>query len=173
MKTHPKNKSLLIPAMLSLPAIILILTGCSSFHPDLILDSAVGPQANRGGHRAGNGTLVVYSSVEPSPFVENPFFYHYTYYKVCDASGRPIKEVPSTKEDIDPAPARVGLTPGAYRILAHSPKYGIVSVPVVIQEGRTTSVYLDGTARSEMNSVTSTGTVTLPDGEFVGWKSGS
>ena len=173
MKKHQKNKSVLIPGLAVLTAMILIMAGCVSRRPDLVLGKPVGPRENRAGEPAENGKLVVYGLIEPSTFVEEVFFYHYSEYTIYDSRGQILKEVPSPQDDLFPVAATVELPPGAYKIRAHSRNYGIVSVPVVIRGGRTTPVYLDGRVHSEMSAISSTREVTLPKGEVVGWKSGS
>jgi hypothetical protein len=167
-----RNKSVFIPARLALSAILLILAGCVSLRPDLILADLVGPPGGLAGQPSENGKLVVYTAIEPTTFVENPFFYHRAFYVIYDAKGGILRQVPSSKDDLFPPPAPVELPPGGYRIAGKAAKYGLVSVPVVIKGGQTTPVYLDGQSHPEIQSTDPRRAVTLPKGEFVGWKAG-
>jgi len=80
-----------------------------------------------------------------------------------------VKFVSNHMGDTDESPARVTIPAGRYNIVAESSSYGRVTVPVVIQQDRTTVVHLDG-AWKPSSSTSSNEVVRLPDGEAIGWK---
>jgi len=71
---------------------------------------------------------------------------------------------------MDEWPDEVPLAAGNYNIVAESTCCGLVTVPVVIQQGKTTIVHLDRNwwppSKTDTNQL-----VFLPDGEPVGWSS--
>jgi hypothetical protein len=48
------------------------------------------------------------------------------------------------------SPDRVMLPPGTYTIVANTADYGLVTVPVIIQSGKTTTVHLNGDPRTPL-----------------------
>jgi len=69
---------------------------------------------------------------------------------------------------MDEWPDTVTLPAGTYNIVAESTGCGLVTVPVVIANGKTTTVHLDGNWSAPSKTPTNN-LVFLPDGEAVGW----
>jgi hypothetical protein len=149
--------------------IIPFVTGCAS-HPLAL--APVGPQPGLPAMSGSTGSLQVFSATQPS----NPIgdigsassFQVHSGYNINDASGRQAGFVFNHTSDLDERPDLVKLPAGHYQIEAQSACCGLVMVPVVIEDGRTTFVHLDRSwwppGRTATNQV-----VFLPDGEGVGW----
>jgi len=147
-------------------ALIPILAGCAS-NPIALLP--VEPEPLRPDTYIPKGQLQVYSDVETHEIGDDTFYYPHKPYSVHDDSGRIVKFVSNHMGDTDESPARVTIPAGRYNIVAESSSYGRVTVPVVIQQDRTTVVHLDG-AWKPSSSTSSNEVVRLPDGEAIGWK---
>jgi hypothetical protein len=74
-------------------------------------------------------------------------YYAHTDYKLYSAAGAFLKKIRNSIEKEDEIPERVSLPPGRYLVEAQSENEGIVRVPVIIAEGRTTVVNLEGDRR--------------------------
>lgn len=149
--------------------IIPFLTGCVS-HPTSL--ATVGPQpGQQPGHRE-HGSLQVFTATEksiPSSGDDRYLFDLHTGYHIYDTDGKCVKYVPNHGSNADEWPDQVSLPAGSYNLLAQSTWCGLVTVPVVIQDGRATVVHLDNnwfpsskTAPDQL--------VYLPNGEAAGWR---
>jgi hypothetical protein len=133
--------------------------------------SPVGP--NSGGQTAvgSKGYLQVFSATEKSiPFAsdDSTCFNLRTGYDINDAAGKSVRFVANHMSNMDESPNEVRLPAGTYNILAESTCCGLVTVPVIIQEGKATVVHLDRNWWPPSNTPTNQ-LVFLPDGEVVGW----
>jgi hypothetical protein len=122
------------------------------------------------------GYLQVFSSLEEQSDDQNqensgasPFWYQHTDYNIYDAKGKLVKHVDNTAGHYSTSPRRVSLRPGNYTVSARDKEWRSVTVPVVIERGRTTKVHLDdnwqpppGTKQTEV--------VSAPDGNPAGWR---
>jgi hypothetical protein len=81
-----------------------------------------------------------------------------------------VQFVPNHASDMDEWPDDVSLPASNYNVVAESTWCGQVTVPVVIQKGKTTVVHLDDnwwpSSKTSTNQL-----VYLPNGEAVGWSS--
>ena len=156
-------------------AIVPFLAGCASAQTSL---SPIGPNpSSRVASVSEAGHLQVFSATEKSSPVTSDDFFNYTYplnlhtgYDITDADGKTVKFVRNHASDLDEWPDNVALPAGDYHIVAKSVWCGQVTVPVVVQNGKTTVVHLDNNwwppANSPANQL-----VFLPDGEAAGWSS--
>jgi len=87
------------------------------------------------------GTLIVYSSTERFDDGDTIYYTH-TNYKLYSPRGSFLRTVQNSIAKGDETPERVPLPPGQYVVEAKSRKLGIVRVPVMIADGRTTVVNL-------------------------------
>jgi hypothetical protein len=94
---------------------------------------------------------------------------HRSRYTIRADDGKFSKEVVNHVDTFDEGPVRVSLAPGAYHLTARAQRYGSVLVPVVIQEGKTTYVHLDGAPHSDTGLSEGSDVIKLPDGQIVGW----
>jgi hypothetical protein len=151
----------------------LLLMGCASqsIPASSITMSSVGPDSlwydPAGLH--DTGYLKVYSATRTRVIGDGPPYYTHTGYNIYDLSGKPVRYVRNHTGDMDRMPAPVRIASGRYRVVAKSSYCGRVTVPVVIQPGKTTELYLDGSWRPDSKDDTNS-IVYLPDGDAVGWK---
>lgn len=131
----------------------------------------VGPDAISRAVPGTKGYLQVFSATEKSPPIasDDPTYFNlHTGYDINDAAGKTVKFVPNHASSMDEWPDEVRLPAGNYNIVAESTCCGLVTMPVVIQQGKTTIVHLDGNwwppSKTSTNQL-----VYLPDGEAVGW----
>ncbi len=150
--------------------IIPLLAGCAS-NPMAL--APVGPGAISRAVPGPKGYLQVFSATEKSPPIasDDPTYFDlHTGYDINDAAGNNVKFVANHMSNMDEWPDTVTLLAGTYNIVAESTCCGLVTVPVVIANGKTTTVHLDRNWWPP--SATSTNKlVFLPDGEAVGWSS--
>ena len=125
---------------------------------------------------ARTGSLQVFSSLEEQSDDQNqensgasPFWYQHTDYTIYDAKGKLVKHVDNTAGHYSTSPRLVSLRPGNYAVSARDKEWRSVTVPVVIERGRTTKVHLDdnwqplrGTQKNQV--------VSAPDGNPAGWR---
>ena len=145
-------------------AIIPLLAGCASTPIAL---SPVGPKPSAPPIAYGTGHLRVYSDTKTRMISEDNYYPH-TSYSIRDQLGRFIKFVPNHIGYLDEKPTLVTIPAGKYNVVAESSSYGRVTVPVVIEDGKTTVLHLDRGWNPSLNTP-SNEVVRLPDGEAVGW----
>ncbi len=151
-------------------ALIAAAAGCATQRADLVLDTPAGPYLATGGQPAGQGSILVYPMMEPTTFPEYPFYNHYTAFTIYDANGALVKVVPSTRDSLYPAPNPVQLPAGRYRIVAKTPKLGLISIPVVVKGDQNTILFLDGKDHPEAASADPARALRLPTGQIYGWR---
>src|SRR5580700_10073109 len=125
------------------------LSGCASAKPGLTL-APVGPDPAQSRTVGANGELLVFSAFEAGPQIyhEIPYQRSHSDYQLCRNNGQLLQTVRNETRGVFNAPTPVTLPPGTYRIIANANGHGLVTVPVVITAGRTTTVHLDGGIRS-------------------------
>jgi hypothetical protein len=149
--------------------IIPVVAGCAS---NPLALATVGPQPGRPAAPGLQGSVQVFSATQTSNPIGDigsaSYFHPHSGYQIKAASGQPVRFVFNHASDMDEWPDLVNLPPGHYQIEAQSACCGLVSVPVVIENGRTTVVHLDrnwsAPSHTPANQV-----VFLPNGESVGW----
>ena len=92
------------------------------------------------------GYLVVYSATEAS-HDGGVMYYTHTGYQLYSARGSFLKKIRNSIVKGDETPEKVPLAPGHYLVEAQSETDGIVRVPVVVADGRTTVVNLENDRR--------------------------
>jgi hypothetical protein len=151
-----------------------LLAGCAADRAALVL-APVGPSALDSPAFSSNGILIVYSAFEQTPdFNSLPYREHFTDYTVYSAQDRLLQVVHNDLPGSLEGPREVVLPAGAYRVLARANGYGLVTVPVVIEANRVTTVHLEGGGSwSRATPQTDGCLVKLPHGEIIGWQAGS
>ncbi len=150
--------------------LIVLASGCA-FDRHVVLQTAVGPAPLVPGSRSPEGGLTVYSALDLGTPGEPDNVYYHSGYKIYSLDGKMVKDVnnkvgPTYIED----PATVSLPPGRYNVVARAAAFGTVSVPVVIEAGKTTSVHLDGSELTSGRQTSASDFVRLPDGLIIGWR---
>ena len=148
-------------------AFIQLLAGCAGAPYAL---NTVGPAPINTAAFKPAGNLRVYTATESHEVGDNTYYYPHTGYYIYTESGKLFKYVPNNTAVVDETPACVVVPSGIYTIKAQSDLYSTVTVPVVIQENRTTEVHLDSGWKPPLN-VSTNQLVYLPNGEAVGWSS--
>jgi hypothetical protein len=158
-----KNGMVVAPALLAVVAVFVSLAGCAADAPLVALppgpvDSASVPSG------AGMGDLVVYSATF-APTLEEGEYPAHTDYTVATAGDRIIERVMNRTGSFDKRPATVSLVSGQYHIRAQYSRGGFVTIPVLIEAGKTVTIDLEGRARPGGSEP-----IRLPDGSVVGWR---
>ena len=123
--------------------LVPFVTGCLS-NPTAL--APVGPDAGNGAVAGTKGYLQVFSATEKSiPFAsDDPVSFElHTGYDINDVAGKSVKFVANHMSNMDQWPDTVALPAGTYNIVAESTRCGLVTVPVIIANGKTTTVHLD------------------------------
>ncbi len=68
----------------------------------------------------------------------------HTPYTIYSSKGKLLRHVQNAKGMNDATPTVVALPPGAYQVRAKSKDYGLVTVPLVVEAGKLTTVHLQG-----------------------------
>jgi hypothetical protein len=170
--------------VLAMGSVIGGLVGCASPSP-MAVSEAVGPAPAGGEASRGSSALQVYSARLRSPvdlnreeflanndFGKNDLVYRpaHTDYTIYSQDGKLVREVHNAWGPNDPEPTVVPLSPGRYTVQARARGYGVVSVPVVIEAGKLTTVNLQRYRKPVPESAPRTELVLLGHNRVVGWK---
>jgi len=91
-------------------------------------------------------------------------------YWLYSAEGKRLKYISNRTGSRGPEPAKVSLPPGRYKVVARAASFGTVTVPVVLEAGKTTFVHLDGSELTGASPNSTSEVVRLPDGLIIGWR---
>ena len=154
---------------LPLVCLIALVSGCA-MNRQIIIQTPVGPRPFTEATRDSHGELVVRSELELGNSIDIDQQYH-SGYKVYSLDGTFLEYVENKVGTYFKDPATVSLPPGRYKVVACTAPLGSISIPVVIEAGKTTVVLLDGTrlSRGRRKAVESD-FVHLPDGTIIGWR---
>ncbi len=145
-----------------------LLTGCATT-PPLVLAEPLGPAPLPAAATTGpRGALMVYSAWDPFPGGDPDYQYREDYVLHWPGDARVVR-VRNHAGTFDPGPVTVNLPPGVYQIKARAARHGKVTATVVIEAGRVTSVWLDGTLPKD-EAAAPADQVRLPGGQVVGWR---
>jgi hypothetical protein len=118
---------------------------------------------------SGNGQLEVFTETQEwDPSDDVPYFPH-SDYQLYSAAGTRLKRVWNAQNHEDQTPAAVTLPAGNYTVRAAAQGYGLVSVPVVIRPGQTTTVILQPGWKPAAAGAGAE-IVRMPDGYPIGWR---
>lgn len=128
-------------------AAAVLLAGCATSKSGMTIDT-VGPVLGQSAVIGlTKGTLVVYSAYDVNAGFNNrdsrkPV---YSDYDIQASDGKSLQTVHNNSGTILQDAVEVGLPPGKYRVKAFANGYeGRVTVPVIIEAGRTTMIHLEG-----------------------------
>jgi len=154
---------------LSLTGLIVLASGCA-FNRQAVIQTAVGPPPLAVASRAPEGGLAVYSARDiGTPGAPEGVSYH-SGYRIYALDGKELRYVDNRVHTSGGDPATVSLPPGRYKVVARAANDGIVTVPAVIEAGKTTIVHLDGSELPRGRETSASDFVRLPDGLIIGWR---
>lgn len=142
-----------------------MLTGCATSNTSLNL-APVGPDT-AGNSLVTSGQLIVRTATEPHND-GNIVYSPHTGYAIYDATGKKVQFVQNRVGATDGTPMLVTLPRGEYTIEAQSEGYGRVRVPIVIEGGRLTRVYLERNGMPKADIPKQRELVTFPNGTVIG-----
>jgi hypothetical protein len=88
--------------------------------------------------------LVVYTAPDPhAHFDGTPYHLYYSDYEVRSEDGALVRKVHNDSGSVIEGPVEVNLPAGKYRVHARANGYGWVTVPVLIEAGKVTTVHLE------------------------------
>jgi hypothetical protein len=153
-------------------SMLAILSGCAT--SPTMLREPVGPDPFLKGTADSDGSLQVFTATEEEDDVGfvDPYPQR-TDYSIYSWSGKLLQHV-QYRGHFDETPRVVRLKPGMYRISALA-AVGLgdwISLPVVVDAGRTTSVHLNGHWKPPADSPGSA-LVYSPSGRPIGWRAAS
>ncbi len=129
-------------------AIVGLLSGCAT---STVLRVPLGPDPASASVGTADGTLKVYSAKEQEENVgfEEPYNQRTDYY-IYDSNGKEAEHITdNNKGRFEAVPRGIELSPGRYNVKALA-AVGLgewVTIPVVVESGRTTEVHLNGSWR--------------------------
>jgi hypothetical protein len=148
-------------------AVLVLLSGCVASHP-LVISEPIGPAQAVLHKEHQTGELIVYSSWTRFDTLDSEHRKH-SPYLVEQQGGTNIVRVNNRRGTFGEEPEAVPLAPGHYLVKARATNVGRVEVPVIIREGETTVVYLDGITAPSAIGQQDTNWVRQPNGRIVGW----
>lgn len=161
---------------------VVVLAGCAGNQGRPTV-GIVGPAPIcQSGRPALNGSITVFSAREPvaNPVIpgssdspgggDSGFTWKFSSYKILSPSSRVVKFVNNNDGQAVVSPTKVELPAGKYLVKAETQKYGEVTVPVVIAEGRNTVLNLDNSDYWPRERLNVTNAVCFPDGTMIGWR---
>jgi len=117
---------------------------------------------------AASGILVVYTATYPATLEESEYPAH-TDYTVATPNDTVIERVSNRTGSFDKRPASVNLPPGEYHVRAQYSRGGFVTVPVVIETGKITTLTLDGSP-VPLDETPAPVPIHSPNGSVIGWR---
>ena len=167
MKQQPISHTKNLTVMMALGA-ASVLTACAAA-PREVITTAVGPQPKAAGPYQPEGCLVVCSALAPMNMVDADYELHSSY-TLYDAQGKTLKRIQNHLGSNDQDPTPVYLPAGRYQVSARGSGYRLITVPVVVRQHETTTVYLDGTGDALARKAHAQDVVRTRDGEIIGWR---
>jgi hypothetical protein len=149
-----------------LAGILLLGAGVTTNINSAVLDR-VGPCAGPPETQSGEGALVVYSCWDFQEAVDYDNAGRAAY-DVYTKNTALLRHVKNDAGGFDRSPVRLSLSAGEYTVSSFVPRDGQVRVPVLIQPGQTTIVYLDGSGNRLKKFAHGESLVYLPDGDVAG-----
>jgi hypothetical protein len=148
----------------------LLFSGCAFRESGLVLDP-IGPPAGPPIGGGSTGSLRVFTAFDPAPdFNSLPYRRRYSSYTILASDGHVVQTVANRnvqRESVE----TVVLPAGKYRVLARANGYGPITVPVVIEANRETTVHLEGSfSWPNPVALAQSNPVRLPHGEIAGWR---
>ncbi len=148
-------------------ALTSLFAGCATAPAPTL--AAVGPNPMGYQGSAADGQLQVFTALSGHAEGNNPTWYRHRDYDIYDQAGQRVEHVRNNLGHYAQSPRLVTLPAGEYVIDARAKGTLQVKVPVVINPGETTVVYLDGSWQPPEGTDNSK-LVMAPAGYPVGWR---
>jgi hypothetical protein len=147
-----------------------LFAGCTTSSTSVV-NEPVGPDlaAPRVNLGERQGRLMVYSATEVDD-AANAYFPVHSAYTISDAGGKLLRHVDNRTGSFEQTPVTVPLPAGNYKVRARATNAGTVEVPVVIKEGKTTVVDLEGATLPQRRPTGAGQWVRLPNGQVIGMR---
>ncbi|HUD49249.1 MAG TPA: hypothetical protein VMR33_20640 [Candidatus Baltobacteraceae bacterium] len=145
--------------------------GCAS-HSTVLVDQPVGPDLARPriDLNKGSGRLLVYSALESEDQTQSDHPTHSSYI-IYDMDGKILRRVDNRSGSFYQSPMTVSLLPGEYRVKGRATNAGLVVIPVIVKENKTTVVDLEGSVLPQHKPTGAGQWIRLPDGQVIGMRS--
>ncbi len=149
----------------------MLLSGCASTAPTVV-NVPVGPRPPgllEGGYA---GFLTVHTATEQYPDGDNTNANVHTDYQIYTPDGRLFKQVSNSLGPRSEIPVTVKLPKGSYSVVAQSEIVGAVTIPVVVETGKTTELHLEREKDWKRVAVNAreSDLVRLPNGQVIGYR---
>ena len=151
----------------SMAGVTVFLSACATRQTTVL--PPVGSAPFEQARSSPEGALVVYSAPDQGSTSDPDAYPHHSGYRIYFDDGKQLKYVNNWVATFSDEPAIVGLAPGRYKVVARAVRFGTVTVPVVIEAGKTTAVHLDESQLPKRKDRASSDFVHLPNGFAVGW----
>jgi hypothetical protein len=152
-------------ASCAIAILALCMAGCGTPRPYESRE-VVGPDSAQSPvGKLSSGALVVYTAPDGFDTLD-PNHEHFTPYVIYSSTGQLLQKVRNSTGSFGSDPLTVSLAPGTYKVEGRAVNVGRVSLPVLVEQGKTTVVHLDG----DLAGDSAEGLVKLPDGQAAGWK---
>jgi hypothetical protein len=147
---------------------LFALAGCATQKGQLVVGT-VGPQNPRGSTSGGFGQLQVFTQTVQNNDGGVVYPIHTTYW-IYTTNGFKVKAVLNHVGPNDMSPMVVVIPAGTYNVIARADRYGIITVPTVIEGNRMTQIYLDSTGFPGVLGENPAKLVYLPGGPAIGYR---
>jgi hypothetical protein len=144
----------------------LMVAGCAT---QTLQTEKVGPSSGVAREAAGEGRLIVYSATEQVVRADVAYQVHSSY-QIYREDKSLLKTVRNHRDDQDETPELVSLPAGSYTVKARAAGAGLVAVPVLVQDVKTTEVHLQGSWKPAAAPRSDAELVRLPTGQCIGWR---
>jgi len=153
---------------------LIALVSGNAFAQSGVSVGTVGPSPRNPPVASTNGSLVVFSALDPNAhFNSLPYHLFYSDYKILSAEGKLLRNVHNDSGKALEGPVSVTLPAGSYQVVAPANGYGTVTVTVLVEANRTTTLHLDGGGSwPNRASMLESNPIRLPDGRIIGWRAG-
>jgi hypothetical protein len=163
---------------------VVCLVGCAT-PAQFTVSEPVGPAPTERARAPDEATLQVYSARVRAPvdvnreeflwhndFGKNDFLYEpaHTDYTIYCQNGKIFKHVRNARGADDSQPALMSMPPGRYEVVASARGFGLVTIPVVIEKGKRTTVNLQRTPNEVVAVVPKAEAVYLAGDRIIGWR---
>jgi hypothetical protein len=150
---------------------VLALVGCAATSTTIVTQP-VGPDLAqpRINTSAGQGRLLVYTARNAGIGDPVNYFPTHSSYRILNDDGTVLRRVDNRSGTFDQEPLTVTLPVGTYKVKGRATNAGVVIVPVVVAENKTTIVDLEGSTFPQHRPTGAGQWIRLPNGQVIGMR---